>query len=286
MQMKYSRPAIAVLIVALWLGGMAMMLRRNANRSESQRMSEVALRLQPATFYYIVERDGQQIGGASSALDTTTNTLVSEEYFVGDFPSRFGVERTSARWQTRLTRGFRLADLTIDIVRPTRPFLIKAAVQEDTSLFIAGAKKTGGHPPARYTFVPPLFTPSLATVAFMLGGPPTIGRKQTMSIFDPTTRIVRRPELQIRAESLFTVVDSAAPAPGGQWIVAHRDTVRAWRIDDASRGLTAWVDAEGRLVASDAGGISTIRTAFEIAFKNVKAAQDTLRPKRRKSGTR
>jgi len=284
--MKYSRPAIAVLIVALWLGGMAMMVRRNANRSESQRMAEVALRLQPATFYYTVERDGEQIGGASSALDTTANTLVSEEYFVGDFPSRVGIERTSARWQTRLTRGFRLADLTIDIVRPTRPFSIKAAVQEDTSLFIAGTKKTGGHPPARYTFVPPLFTPSLATVAFMLGGPPTIGRKQTMSIFDPTTRIVRRPELQIRAESLFTVVDSAAPAPDGQWAIAHRDTVRAWRIDDASRGLTAWVDAEGRLVASKADGISTIRTAFEIAFKNVKAAQDTLRLKRRKSGTR
>ena len=120
----------------------------------------------------------------------------------------------------------------------------------------------------------------------MLGGPPTIGRKQTMSIFDPTTRIVRRPELQIRAESLFTVVDSAAPAPDGQWAIAHRDTVRAWRIDDASRGLTAWVDAEGRLVASKADGISTIRTAFEIAFKNVKAAQDTLRLKRRKSGIR
>jgi hypothetical protein len=285
--MKYGRPAIAVLIVALWLGGMAMMFHRNANRSESQRMSEVALRLQPATFYYTVERDGEQIGGASSALDTTANTLVSEEYFVGDFPSRVGVERTSARWRTRLTRGFRLADLTIDIVRPTRPFLIKAAVQEDTSLFIAGTtKRAGGHPPARYTFTPPLFTPSLAPVAFMLGGPPRIGRKQTMSVFDPTTRTVMRPELQIRAESLFTVVDSATAAADGQWVVAHRDTVRAWRIDDTTRGLTAWVDAEGRLVASQAGGISTRRTAFEIAFKNVKAAQDTARVKRRKSGTR
>jgi hypothetical protein len=120
----------------------------------------------------------------------------------------------------------------------------------------------------------------------MLGGPPTIGRKQTMSVFDPTTRTVMRPELQIRAESLFTVVDSATPAADGQWVVAHRDTVRAWRIDDRTRSLKAWVDAEGRLVASQAGNISTRRTAFEIAFKNVKAAQDTARVKRRKSGTR
>ncbi len=269
--MQSKRAVLAVIIVALWLGGMAMMFRRNATRSEAQQLTEVALRLQPATFYYVVESDGQQIGAASSAVDTTVNTLVSEEYFVGDYPTPKSVERTSARWQTRLTRGFRLADLTIDIARQTRPFSINASVEEDTLLFIAGTKTTGGHPPARYTFKPPLFTPSLAPVAFMLGGPHMIGRKQTMSVFDPTTRIVIRPELQIRAESLFTVVDSAALDPNGSWAPAHRDTVRAWRIEGAPTGMTTWVDAEGRLVAARAGRLSAIRTAFEIAFKNVKA---------------
>ena len=117
----------------------------------------------------------------------------------------------------------------------------------------------------------------------MLAGPPKIGRKQTMSVFDPTTRIVMRPELRIQAESLFTVVDSAAPGADGQWAAAHRDTVRAWRIDDASHGLTTWVDAEGRLVASKLGDLSTIRTAFEIAFKNVKAGGDTTRGQQLKS---
>ena len=265
-----SRGALAVIVVALWVGGMTMMVRRNQNRSEAQQLSEVALRLQPATFYYSIERDGEQVGGASSAVDTTSNTLVSEEYFVGDLPVGKTLERTSACWQTRLTRGFRLADLTIGIARPTRPFSVNAAVQEDTVLFIAGRKKTR-HPPARYSFVAPLFTPALAPVAFMLSGPHTIGRKQTMSVFDPTTRLVIRPELQIRAESLFTVVDSAAPGPDGVWAEAHRDTVRAWRIDGAPNGATGWFDAEGRLVAGHAGGLSAIRTAFEIAFKNVKA---------------
>jgi hypothetical protein len=272
--MESKRAVLAVIIVALWLGGMAMMARRNATRSEAQQLTEVALRLQPATFYYVVERDGQQIGAASSAVDTTVNTLVSEEYFVGDYAAARSVERTSARWQTRLTRGFRLADLTIDIARQTRPFSINASVEEDTLLFIAGTKTTGGHPPARYTFTPPLFTPSLAPVAFMLGGPHEIGRKQKMSVFDPTTRLVIRPELQIRAESVFTVVDSAALDTSGGWRAAHRDTVRAWRIDGAPNGMTAWVDAEGRLVAARAGNISAIRTAFEIAFKNVKAKND------------
>src|SRR5256714_10783752 len=269
--MKFDRAAVAVVIVALWLGGMAMMLHRTANRTEGQQLAEVALRVQPATFYYVVERDGQQIGAASSALDTTANTLVSEEYFVGDYPPGTDAERTSARWQTRLTRGFRLADLTIDIARTTHPFSINASVEEDTILFIAGTKTTGGHPPARYTFAAPLFTPSLAAVAFMLSGPPRIGRQQTMSVFDPTTRTGMRPQLRIRAESLFTVVDSAAMGESGEWVVAHQDTVRAWRIDDASRGLTAWVDAEGRLVVSRLGDLFTKRTAFELAFRNVQA---------------
>ena len=269
--MTSTRAALAIVVVALWLGGLAMMHRRNANVSEAQQLAQVALRLQPETFYYEIERDGQQIGAASSALDTTANTLVSEEYFVGDYRSGKSLERTSSRWQTRLTRGFRLADLTIDVARSTKPFAINASVQEDTLLFIAGTMKRGGHPPAHYTFIPPLFTPSLAPVAFMLSGPRTIGRKKVMSVFDPTTRLVIRPELTIRAESLFTVVDSASLDAAGEWASAHSDTVRAWRIEGAPEGLIAWVDAEGRVVAARAGSLSAIRTAFEIAFKNAKA---------------
>ena len=280
-----SRPRIilALVIAALWIGGIAMMVHRNANRSEAQQLAEVALRLQPATFYYLIERDGKQVGAASSALDTTANTLVSEEYFVGDYPGGGAVQRTSARWQTRLTRGFRLADLTIDIARQKRPFSINASVEEDTILFIAGNKTSGGHPPARYTFRPTLFTPSLAPVALMLGGAPKIGRAQSLSVFDPTTRTVVRPTLSISAESVFTVIDSAA-LRDGQWVAAHRDTVRAWRIAGAPHGVSAWVDDAGRVVAANAGDYSATRTAFELAFKNASVQADSaaIKPKRAK----
>jgi hypothetical protein len=266
-----TRGLIAVAIVALWAAGMVAMLRRNANRSEAQQLAEVALRLQPATFYYTIDREGVQIGAASSALDTTSQTLVSEEYFVGDYPApgKKSVERTSARWQTRLSRGFRLVSLSIDVARSTRPFTINASVAEDTILNI-GTKRPDRRLPARYTFAPPLFTPSLAPIVFMLGGPPEIGRKQVLSVFDPTTRTVIRPELVIRGDSLFSVVDSAALDNTGSWMPAHRDTIRAWRIEGAPHGLTAWVDKEGRFVSARAGALSATRTAFEIAFKNPK----------------
>ena len=270
--MRSNRAALAVLVVALWAGGIAMMVHRAGNRTEAQRLAEVALRVQPATFYYIIERDGEQIGAASSALDTTEKSLVSEEYFVGDYAiaGSKAAERTSARWQTRLTRGLHLIDLNANVARPTKPFSINATVQEDTSIFIAGKKATH-RPPARYTFQAPLFTPTLAPIVFMLSAPPKVGRSQAMSVFDPMTRLVIHPTLRVQAESLFTVVDSAMLDRSGEWQVAHRDTVRAWKLQGAPHDLVTWVDAEGRIVAAQAGNLSATRTAFEIAFKNSKS---------------
>lgn len=268
--MKSRRAAIGVAVVVLWVAGLAMMLRRNASRSEEQQLADVALTVQPATFYYLVERDGKQIGSASSAIDTTMQNLVSEEYIVGDFPSPSGggVERTSARWRSSLSRGFRLQKTWIEIMRATRPFSLSATVVEDTTLVVAPAGPGITDPPVTLRVTPPVFTPALAPVAFMLGGDHKIGRTQTMSVFDPISRKVLRPELRIHAESLFTVVDSADMNAAGDWAVAHRDTVRAWRLGGAPGSVSAWVDAEGRVVmASLVNGLSVTRTAFEIAYR-------------------
>jgi hypothetical protein len=52
-------------------------------------------------------------------------------------------------------------------------------------------------------------------------------------------------------------------------VKAHEDTVRGWRISGDVPFITAWVDESGRMIAaSEAGGISLVRTAFEIAFEN------------------
>lgn len=271
--MKSRRTAIAVAVVVLWAAGLAMMLQRNASRSEEQQLADVALTVQPATFYYLVERDGRQIGAASSAIDTTMRNLVSEEYIVGDFPSPSGGgnERTSARWRTALSRGFRLQKTWIEIMRATRPFSLSATVVEDTTLILVPARTGISDPPTTMRVTPPVFTPALAPVAFMLGGDHKIGRAKTMSVFDPISRQVLRPELRIHAESLFTVVDSADMSAAGEWAVAHRDTVRAWRIGGAPGSLSAWVDAEGRVVMAQlVNGLSLTRTAFEIAYRTSK----------------
>jgi hypothetical protein len=269
--MMSRRGALAAAIVALWIGGMAMMVNRIGSRSEEQLLADVSLRVQPATYYYIIERDGERIGAASSLLDTTANSLVSQEYFVGNDPvGDYKIPtRISARWLTKLTRGLHLVDTNADVSRATKPFSISGMIQNDSSIVIT-SKQAERRPAVRYSFTPPLFTPAIAPVVFMLGGKAEIGRRQSFALFDPMTRTVTRQTLRIRAESLFTVVDSAMTDAGGGWIAAHSDTVRAWQIEGAPHGLSAWVDADGRIVSAQAGSLSATRTAFEIAFKNSK----------------
>jgi hypothetical protein len=91
-----------------------------------------------------------------------------------------------------------------------------------------------------------------------------------VSLFDPMSRGLHDVTLSIQADSLFLIADSAAfDSTSGRWVKAHQDSVRGWRITRRSSPLTAWVDQGGRLLAAtEPGGISLIRTTFEIAFAN------------------
>ena len=127
----------------------------------------------------------------------------------------------------------------------------------------------------------PLFFPTSAPLPLMLSQPPRIGRQMKMELFDPIGRTTRDVTLRIEADTLFNVTDSAAlDTVAGMWVEAHRDTVRAWRIGGDAPVLTAWVDASGRLVqASEPGGISLRRTAFELAFENLKRSGGRTSPR-------
>ena len=96
--------------------------------------------------------------------------------------------------------------------------------------------------------------------------------------FNPSTMASGTIRLRIRAESLFTVADSARmDTASGVWVSALTDTVRAWRVEpeEASGGFSGWVDAQGRVVESkQPGGITLRRMAYELAFENWRIARD------------
>jgi hypothetical protein len=104
----------------------------------------------------------------------------------------------------------------------------------------------------------------------MLSRAPKIGDSVKVAMFDPMSRELKNVTLRIYADSLFLIADSATfDSTSNQWVKVHQDSVRGWRITDAKSPVTAWVDNAGRLIAaSEPGGVSMIRTAFEIAFAN------------------
>jgi hypothetical protein len=131
-----------------------------------------------------------------------------------------------------------------------------------------------------------LFMPTVAPLPLMLGKAHKTGSRLSVGVFDPVSQTIRNVVLLIERDSLFTVADSAVKdSATKRWVPAHRDTVRGWLISGNVPAEVTWVDETGRIIsASEPGGISISRTAFEIAFENWRlettAADSAARAKR------
>lgn len=262
------RNAIAALILAFWIAGLGVMLRRSFGGDVNRRLTEAAIRIQPATFYYALSYRGAKIGAASSAIDTLVGAVVSEEYYTGRFPSGDSLIPVSARLHSTMTRGLRLTNISMQLDRGTQREKMTAFVQEDTTLVVVnrgGSDSTGPHMIGLHG---PLLPPGLVGVALLVGEQPRTGLSQRFIVFNPTNAKPERREVRVTSDSLFTVVDSAARTSAGMWQAAHSDTVRGWKLGGNTSGLAVWVDVEGRVVQVGApDGLLLTRTAFELAFE-------------------
>ena len=237
-------------------------------------LADVAARVAPETFYYVVEQAGRQVGAASSAIDTSESRLVVTDLIRGVIRAGPDSLRLEARSQARFSRALVLNDFVVQAQGDLTPFELRGIVQEGATKTVRlRAQPRGGS--ATTVDLPvtgPVFLPTSATLPLMLRDRPRTGREIKLDVFDPIGRTMRSATLRIERDSLFTVTDSATlDETMGQWVPAHSDTVRAWRIGGDLPVMTAWVDADGRLVAaSEPGGLSLTRSAFELAFENLK----------------
>ncbi|MEO7104020.1 MAG: hypothetical protein ABI311_11590, partial [Gemmatimonadaceae bacterium] len=158
-----------------------------------------------------------------------------------------GVTATSTAY---LNRSFTLDSFEVNVIGTGQPLWFRGVTAAQSKLLL----------------------PSLAPIALVLSHRPTVGRRVDQWIYNPVSRHVERVTLTIAAESLFSVVDSAAyDTTLHTWTAAHTDTIRSWEIRTPSHGISAWVDAHGRIVAaSEPGGGSLTRTTYEIALLNPK----------------
>ncbi len=276
-----NRRVIAVVVLAAWAVGIGWLYRRNTLRTPEQSLAEAALRISPATYYYILEQGSSQVGAASSAVDTTTTRIVATDYVRGAIPVGRDTLRLDARSEARFTRGLRLQDFQLRASGDLMAFVLRGVMQDDdeetlllTSKNEGERANTQGMPVSR-----PMFLPTMSPLPLLLlRRSPCLGDTVQIAIFDPLSRSVREVTMRIHADSLFLVPDSAAfDSVSGRWAPVHQDSVRGWLITARDAPVTAWVDASGRLLAaSEPGGISLVRTAFELAFENWKIGNSAV----------
>ena len=268
-----TRRTIGLGILGLWVVGLALLYRRSTFRTPEQSLAEAGMKVSPATYYYKLEQGNSQIGAASSALDTTTALLVATDFMRAVVPVGKDSLRMQARSEARFSRALSMKDFILKAEGDLTPFLLRGVIQgegKDRKLQLTTETPKKRPTTEEYDIAGLVFVPTVAPIPLVLGRPPKAGATLPVGIFDPLSRSVRNVNLRIERDSLFTIADSASlDSASGRWVKAHEDTVRGWLITGDVPTITAWVDAEGRMIAaSEPGGISLIRTTFEIAFEN------------------
>ncbi len=289
-----TRRTIALLIVGLWLAGLALLYRRSSFGSPEQSLAEAGMRVSPATYYYRVEQNGAQIGAASSALDTTTALIVATDFIRADVPAQRDTFRLQARAESRYTRALALRDFIMKVEGDLPPFLLRGVMHSDNKprMLQLTTETPNRHATTQeYEVAGLMFMPTVAPLPLMLGKAHKVGSKLAVGVFDPLSRTIRNVDLKIEKDSLFTLTDSVSlDSLTRRWVSAHEDTVRGWLISGDVPTVVAWVDESGRMIAtSEPGGISLYRSAFELAFENWrldKAAADSADREKRGAATR
>ena len=265
------RGALGAFVVLAWLAGLGLLARRELVRGPVERLAEAASRVNPGVVFYEVLQGEKHVGYASSTIDTARSEIQVRDVFVADLTIGGGVHRASAQSSVSLSRRLALKSFELSFVSDSAPIRVTGTAEGDSVIVYTLSTGEGPGEPQRLRTGGPILLPTLVPLAVALGERPKVGSKLTVPVFDPTAMAPRNVEISITAESLFTVSDSAQlDSTGGRWVVAKRDTVRAWKLATESRAVSAgWVDEQGRLVESaQAGGIVLRRTAYELAFEN------------------
>lgn len=265
-----SRRGVAFAVLGVWSVAVALLVSRSINRDPVEVLAIAALRIQPRSLYYTIERGGAVVGAASSEIDTLATRIVATDYVEGVLPFADSTIDLRVRARSTFSRALSFMEIRILVEPPRDSITVVIGRATDELLRVTGDR--GGRVLGTQDIEArdPVFMPQWAALPLMLTQEAREGSSMNVRILDPRTRIARETQLRIAAESIFVVVDSAAfDTRDRTWVPALRDTVRAWRVTGEGLPPTFWIDIAGRIVeAEDERGLRLRRTAYEIAFDN------------------
>jgi hypothetical protein len=263
------RGVIAAGVLVVWVIALSLLIRREFFQAPTERLAEAAMRISPEALFYVIERNGEQIGFASSTVDTTEQTVEVSDHLVLDLPVDKRLHRSSARAAVSLTRGLRMLGFRVSVEMET-PMGASGQLVGDSLLHLVIQTSPEAEDSQTVRLTGPVVFPTLVPLVIGLSEKLEVGRHITLKVMQPVALEGRDVEVVIAAESLFVVPDSAVlDSATKRWTISHTDTVRAFRLDLAGSSITGWVDERGRIVeASQPGTMTVRRTAYELAFEN------------------
>lgn len=264
------RGGVAMLVITLWLAGVAALFHREVLRDPADRLALAGHLVEPGTDFYAVHRDGEHTGFSSFTVDTTETGIELNEYMVFDVnkPDQ-GTVRLARRLRTQATRGLKLVSFLLEEQAGESVRTVAGEVQGDSVLTLV-TRTADGEATERIRLEHPVLPSSAVTFALALSRTPRVGRSYDFATLDQFTMRPITLRLRVTNDSTLVFADSAAAGSDGRWIGARADTVRAWQVEKMSGGLKhMWVDASGRLVHREfETGVTEHRTAYELAYLN------------------
>jgi hypothetical protein len=277
-----NRRVLGGVIVGAWLAGIGLLVKREYWRPRGEVLADIGRTVPPGSAFYTVTMGGQQIGYASSTIDTTADDLRFQDVMVVEVPALRELHRTDVRTEAFLTRSLKLKTFKATLQGDAGTFTARGEVKGDTAL-TAELESEGNTQELHVPLKRPIVLPALMPLRVMLGKKIKVGTTYTMDLFDPMTLEEHPVSVAVTAESTLVVPDSADSDPKADpksklWFPVRWDSVHAWRLEQEAGGVKfgAWVDDLGRVVsASSPVGFRMDRTAFEIAYENFRK-RDTL----------
>ena len=97
-----------IAILGAWALSLGWLVKRQFFQSTGARLAEAALAVPPGAIFYRLDVGGQQVGFASSTLDTLKDSIRVEDQLVLDVPALGHIHRTTARSSATVNRALRL----------------------------------------------------------------------------------------------------------------------------------------------------------------------------------
>jgi hypothetical protein len=274
-----TRRAVAGAAVLLWAGGLVTLAHRQLRPPGLDgEMTQAATRFNPGPAYYLVERDGRQIGFASASADTTPTGLEFDDYLIIE-ARHDSTRRMAVSASAKVSRRFVLQALDAASDTSTGWYHETVQVADSTltfrTLYPTVSTRTDR---AEHDMLSPDAIPMVVGLGSTTN--PRVGSTRTFKVVDVAGGRVVPVTFRIAAESLFSIADSAVyDTAAHHWRAATIDTLRAWQLVPqtpmlvATPKLSAWVDGQGRVVDADveltgAGTVRFRRMCYELAYRN------------------